>query len=452
MSPNDILNTDFTKPVKEQRTQNIKVIGVGGGGNNAVNHMYECGIRDVDFVLINTDRQVLDESPVPTKLTIGPGRGAGGKPERARDYAEKDAEKIAELFDDHTDMVFVTAGLGGGTGTGAGPVVARIAKQKGILTVGIVTIPFSFEGRKKILKALEGAREMSENVDALLTIRNERLTQIYPELSIFNAFQRADDTLLNAAQGITDIITIRGDINRDFNDVDTTLREGGTAIISTGYGSGENRVREAINEALNSPLLCNTDILRSKKLLIVLYVNKDDENFPFKMSETDQLTDFVNDIDEDVEVMWGLYRDDSLEDKVKITILASGFDSEVGDDDPAQIKEPVNRPTAPIKKDKPTGPLSGVYNGKPRHPALRVPVMKPEDYDNEEAIAASEVPTVDRIPRHGQAGMQRIRTSAPVITPKAPETVEEPRPEPKKPADDTTDDKGITGSISFADV
>lgn len=452
MSPNDILNTDFTKPVKEQRTQTIKVIGVGGGGNNAVDHMYKCGIRDVDFVLINTDKQVLDESPVPTKLTIGPGRGAGGKPERARDYAEKDAEKIAELFDDHTDMVFVTAGLGGGTGTGAGPVVARIAKQKGILTVGIVTIPFSFEGRKKILKALEGAREMSENVDALLTIRNERLTQIYPELSIFNAFQRADDTLLNAAQGITDIITIRGDINRDFNDVDTTLREGGTAIISTGYGSGENRVRDAINEALNSPLLCNTDILRSKKLLIVLYVNKDDENFPFKMAETDQLTDFVNDIDEEVEVMWGLYRDESLEDKVKITILASGFDSEVDDDDPAQIKEHVNRPTTPKIVDKQAGRLGGVYNDKPRHPAMRVPVMKPEDYDNEEAIAASEVPTVDRIPRHGQAGTQRIRTSAPVITPKATETKEEPQPEPKKPADDTPDDKGITGSISFTDL
>ena len=224
MSPNEILNNDFTRPVNEHKTQNIKVIGVGGGGNNAVDHMYKCGIRDVDFVLINTDKQVLDESPVPTKLTIGPGRGAGGIPERARDYAEKDAEKIAELFNDHTDLVFVTAGLGGGTGTGAGPVVARIAKQKGILTVGIVTIPFRFEGRKKILKALEGAREMSENVDALLTIRNERLTQIYPELSIFNAFQKADDTLLNAAQGITDIITIRGDINRDFNDVDTTLR------------------------------------------------------------------------------------------------------------------------------------------------------------------------------------------------------------------------------------
>ena len=452
MDANDIIeNNDFNSaPVGP--AQRIKVIGVGGGGNNAVNHMYRHGIKDVNFVLINTDRQALDESPVPTKLVIGPGRGAGGRPERAAKYAEENADKIMEVFDDNTDMVFVTAGMGGGTGTGAGPVVARIAKELGILTVGIVTIPFSFEGRKKILKALEGAREMSENVDALLTIRNERLTQIYPELSIFNAFQRADDTLLNAAQGITDIITIRGDINRDFNDVDTTLREGGTAIISTGYGSGENRVREAINEALNSPLLCNTDILRSKKLLIVLYVNKDDENFPFKMSETDQLTDFVNDIDEDVEVMWGLYRDDSLEDKVKITILASGFDSEVGDDDPAQIKEPVNRPTAPIKKDKPTGPLSGVYNGKPRHPALRVPVMKPEDYDNEEAIAASEVPTVDRIPRHGQAGTQRIRTSAPVITPKAPETKEEPRPEPKKPADDTPDDKGITGSISFADV
>ena len=449
MLPNEILNNDFTRPVNEHKTQNIKVIGVGGGGNNAVDHMYKCGIRDVDFVLINTDKQVLDESPVPTKLTIGPGRGAGGIPERARDYAEKDAEKIAELFNDHTDMVFVTAGLGGGTGTGAGPVVARIAKQKGILTVGIVTIPFRFEGRKKILKALEGAREMSENVDALLTIRNERLTQIYPELSIFNAFQKADDTLLNAAQGITDIITIRGDINRDFNDVDTTLREGGTAIISTGYGKGENRVRDAINEALNSPLLCNTDIMRSKKLLIVLYVNKDDEKFPFKMSETDQLTDFVNDIDDEVEVMWGLYRDESLEDKVKITILASGFDSEVMDDDPSRIRDNTNHPTKPLR-EKQAADLDKVYD-KPRHPALRVPVMKPEDYDNEEAIAASEVPTVDRIPRHGQVGTRNVRSAAPVTPAPAPEVKEEPKPEAKKPSSDKPDDNGIIGSISFGD-
>ncbi len=449
MSPNDIINsTDFTAPVKSGKTQKIKVIGVGGGGNNAVDHMYECGIRDVEFILINTDRQVLDESPVPTKLCIGPGLGAGGKPEKARNYAEEDAEKIAALFDDNTDMVFVTAGLGGGTGTGAAPVVARIAKQKGILTVGIVTIPFMFEGRRKVLKALDGAKEMGASVDAMLTIRNERLTQIYPELSIFNAFARADDTLLNAAKGITDIITIRGEINRDFNDVDSTLREGGTAIISTGYGSGENRVRAAIDEALNSPLLSNTDILRSKKLLIVLYVNSDDEAYPFQMSETNQLTDFVNDIDEEVDVMWGLYKDETLEDKVKITILASGFDSDVTDDNPTVIRNRPVRGGADKKTDRPD--LTDAYGVPVRHPATKVPVMNPADYDNEEAIANAETPTTERVPRHGQIRRTRpltqvkVQPATPSPKPAQPETAAE------KPA--SLGNNGTVGKISFDDM
>lgn len=444
--PNDIINnTGFTQPEKESKTQNIKVIGVGGGGNNAVNHMYECGIRDVDFILINTDRQVLDESPVPTKLCIGPGRGAGGKPERARDYAEQEAEKIAALLDDNTDMVFVTAGLGGGTGTGAGPVVARIAKEKGILTVGIVTIPFMFEGRKKVLKALEGAKEMGGNVDALLTIRNERLTQIYPELSIFNAFARADDTLLNAAQGITDIITIRGEINRDFNDVDTTLRDGGTAIISTGYGRGEDRVRAAIDAALNSPLLCNTDILHSRKLLIVLYVNADDKQYPFQMSETTQLTDFVNDIDEEVDVMWGLYKDDTLEDQVKITILASGFDMDVTSVRPGDLQDPkptpIRKPAAPV-----SNPFDEDYGRKPRHPGSKVPLMNPADYDSEDAIANAETPTTSRIPRYGQ---QHARPASQPRVQHAAKPAAEAKPAAAPSEKPKADDNGIVGSISF---
>ena len=333
MDANDIIeNNDFNSaPVGP--AQRIKVIGVGGGGNNAVNHMYRHGIKDVNFVLINTDRQALDESPVPTKLVIGPGRGAGGRPERAAKYAEENADKIMEVFDDNTDMVFVTAGMGGGTGTGAGPVVARIAKELGILTVGIVTIPFLFEGRQKILKALDGAREMQKNVDALLVINNERLTEIYKNLSFINAFAKADDTLLTAAQSITDIITITGLINRDFNDVDTTLRDGGTAIISTGYGEGPNRVQVAIEDALHSPLLRNTDIFTAKELLMVLYVDKDDVNHPFEMEELNQLTQFVNNITQEVDVMWGLYPVEGLGDQVKITLLASGFDISINDDD-----------------------------------------------------------------------------------------------------------------------
>ena len=214
-----------------------------------------------------------------------------------------------------------------------------MAKERGILTVGIVTIPFLFEGRKKVLKALEGAEEMARNVDALLVINNERLTEIYPDYEIISAFAKADDTLLHAAQGITEIITNQGIINRDFNDVDSTLREGGTAIISSGYGEGEHRVTKAIEDALHSPLLKNTDIIGSKKMLMILYISDDPEQ-PFNMSEADELTSFVSSIDQDVDVMWGLYKAPDLENKVKITILASGFDVTV-DPDTSEARRPA---------------------------------------------------------------------------------------------------------------
>ena len=235
----------------------IKVIGVGGGGNNAIKHMYNQGIKNVSFVVCNTDKQALDHSPVPNRVLIGPnitkGLGAGNKPEVARLAAEESTEQIDALFNDNTRMVFITAGMGGGTGTGAAPVVARIAKERGLLTIGIVTIPFLFEGEKKILKALDGADEMSKYVDALLVINNERLTDIYRDLDFINAFGKADETLSTAARSISELITCNGHINLDFNDVDTTLRNGGAAIISCGYGEGENRVTKAINDALKSP-------------------------------------------------------------------------------------------------------------------------------------------------------------------------------------------------------
>ena len=228
----------------------IKVVGVGGGGNNAINHMYAQKIEGVSFVVLNTDRQALNGSPVPNRVLIGPnttkGLGAGNKPELARAAAEESADEIASLFDDDTKMVFITAGMGGGTGTGAAPVVARIAQDKGMLTIGIVTIPFLFEGQKKIMKALAGADEMSKYVDALLIINNQRLIDIYPDLDFDNAFGKADDTLSTAARSISEIITASGKINLDFNDVNTTLRDGGVAIISCGYGEGEHRVTKAI--------------------------------------------------------------------------------------------------------------------------------------------------------------------------------------------------------------
>ncbi len=328
MEPLNIDSLANSFKVNEELTNHtniIKVIGVGGGGNNAVAHMYRQNIKDVSFVVLNTDKQALLNSPVPDKTMIGTGLGAGNKPEKAREAAEEDIEKIRAIFDDDTRMVFITAGMGGGTGTGAAPIVAREAKAKNILTVGIVTIPFRFEGDKKILKALDGVDRMAEHVDALLVINNERLTEIYGDLDFLNAFGKADDTLAVAASSISEIITSDGYMNLDFNDVDTTLRNGGAAIISSGFGEGENRVTKAIEDALNSPLLKNRDIETSKRLLFNIYYSRNAEQ-AFRMSEAQEITDFVSRINPDVDVIWGVCFDDSLGEKVRITILAAGFD------------------------------------------------------------------------------------------------------------------------------
>lgn len=313
----------------------IKVIGVGGGGNNAVNHMYAQNIEGVSFVVMNTDRQALNNSSVPDKLLLGPtvtrGLGAGDVPEKACKAAEESADDIANLFDEDTKMVFITAGMGGGTGTGASPVVARIAKEKEKLTVGIVTIPFMFEGEEKILKALEGTKEMSNYVDAMLIINNERLTEIYDDLDLDNAFDKADDTLTIAARSIAEMITYHGKTNLDFEDVNTTLREGKTAIISTGYGEGENRVTKAIQDALNSPLLKNRDIVSSKRFLFNLYYSQEAEH-KVKMGEMSEITKFMTNFSKNVKVIWGRAVDNTLGDKVKITILAAGFDISLGGD------------------------------------------------------------------------------------------------------------------------
>ena len=409
----DIISNHEFDGIQHVPAQRIKVIGVGGGGNNAVNHMFKEGIRDVSFVLINTDKQALEQSSIPNCLVIGPGRGAGGRPERARAYAEDNAEHIAQLFDDNTDMVFITAGMGGGTGTGAAPVIARIAKEMGILTVGIVTIPFLFEGKRKVIKAIEGAREMARNVDALLTINNQRLNEIYPDLDIFNAFARANDTLLTATQSITDIITIPGTINRDFNDVDTTLRDGGTAIISSGYGEGDQRVTQAIEDALHSPLLRNTSIFSSKKILMVLYVDTDSKAHPFNMEETNQLTDFIQNIDPDVDVMWGLYQLPDLGDKVKISILASGFEmpeyadeeAEVAASAPAPKKDEERAKGAAATHEQPQetdttnrqnvdDTIAKIYGQRAvvtmNQPGSNTKIFQPDELDDESAIADIE--------------------------------------------------------------
>lgn len=315
---------DFGEP--DRQNSIIKVIGVGGGGGNAVNNMYKQGIHDVSFVVCNTDAQALKDSPVPERLQLGSeGLGAGNRPEKARLAAEESIDDIKAMLSDGTKMDFITAGMGGGTGTGAAPVIARVSKELGILTVGIVTIPFKFEGNKKIDQALDGVDEMAKHVDALLVINNERLRKVYPDLSLLNGFAKADDTLSVAAKSIAEIITVRGLINLDFNDVRTVLKDGGVAIMSTGFGEGEGRVRKAIDDALNSPLLNDNDVYNSQKILLSIAFSSDNGTDGLAMEEMNEINDFMSRFGSNFELKWGIAIDNTLEKKVKITILATGF-------------------------------------------------------------------------------------------------------------------------------
>ena len=302
----------------------IKAIGVGGGGGNAVAHMYHEQIEGVRYLVCNTDRKALDDNPVPDQLQLGPGLGAGGKPEKGRELAEESIEKIKQTLDKDTKMVFITAGMGGGTGTGASPIIAREAREKGILTVGIVTIPFLFERERQINKALDGLVLLAKEVDALLVINNQRLCDIYPDLSVINAFRHADETLSTAVRSITEIITMHGRINLDFEDVRTVLKDGGVAVMSTGYAEGDERVKHAIEEALHSPLLNNNDVYRSDRILLAITFN-DSPQTALRTEEMNEVTDFMSRFSDDVETKWGMATDSSLGAKVKITILASGF-------------------------------------------------------------------------------------------------------------------------------
>lgn len=391
--------------VKEDQVSDIMVVGVGGGGNNAINNMYKNNVKNVDFVVCNTDAQALNKSKVPTKLLIGPkttgGKGAGNIPEVARAAAEESYEDIEALFDKGTKMVFVTAGMGGGTGTGAAPIVAKAAKEKGLLTIGIVTIPFLFEGDTKIEKALDGADEMSKYVDALLVINNERLREIYPDFTFFNAFGKADDTLTTAARSISELITGEGYINLDFNDVDTTLRNGGAAIISTGYGEGEGRMTQAFNEALNSPLLKNSDIMTAKKLLFNIYFAQNTER-PFTMEETSEITSFVAGINPGVDVIWGATVDDSLGDKIKITILAAGFDvklKEEKEEETIDFINPITPKPRPVMPKTPSNRIREAYGEEKvgemqKHKYI---VLNVASMDNDAIVEAFEAtPTFNR--------------------------------------------------------
>ena len=379
----------------------IKVIGVGGGGGNAVNHMYREGIHDVTFVVSNLDQQALNDSPVPGKLLLGnEGLGAGNKPEKARKAAEESVEDIRKLLNDGSKIAFITAGMGGGTGTGAAPIIARESKEMGILTVGIVTIPFLFEGTKKIIQALDGVEEMAKHVDALLVINNERLRQIYPELTVLDAFAKADDTLSVAAKSIAEIITVHGLINLDFNDVKTVLKDGGVAIMSMGYGEGEGRVQKAIKDALHSPLLNDNDIYNSKKILLSITFANNNGSSGLMMDEMNDVNDFMGKFGDEFEIKWGLAIDPELGDKVKVTILATGFGIENVDMMPEHLNEREKQSLIDAKRQDDQDRIAEVYGEKGKQMSKRRPqlfLFKQEDLDNEDIIlAVEETPTYKR--------------------------------------------------------
>ena len=424
----------------------IKVIGVGGGGGNAVTHMYKEGIHDVTFVLCNTDNQALNRSDVPIKLLLGreipQGLGAGNKPERAMMAAEESLDDLRGMLNDGTKMVFITAGMGGGTGTGAAPVIARIAKDMGILTVGIVTIPFLFEGERKIIQALNGVEEIAKNVDALLVINNERLREIYSDLSVMNAFGKADDTLTIAAKSIAEIITLPGIINLDFADVNTTMKDGGVALMSNGFGEGEGRVRQAVEDALNSPLLSNNDVKNAKKILFNVYFSEEAE---LRMEEMNDVHNFMSEFNRDIEVIWGTAVDNTLGNKVKMTILATGFTM---DDIPliadkrrteaAQMtEEELRLEEERIEKERKERDLIGKYYGASAQKAGRFTsrakavVLTQEELDDDALIALIEDnPTYNRDPKI--VARARSKVAGEDIQVSVPTTAKQPTNQPRQ--------------------
>jgi cell division protein FtsZ len=339
----------------------IKVIGVGGGGGNAVNHMYNQGIKGVDFVICNTDHQALDISPVPIKMQLGAslteGRGAGAIPEIGKNAAIENIDDIKAFLQKDTKMVFITAGMGGGTGTGAAPVIAKVAKDMGILTVGIVTVPFSFEGRKRKLQAEEGLEEMRKNVDTLLIINNDRLREMFGNLSLGNAFAQADDVLATAAKGIAEVISVTGMINVDFNDVSTVMKNSGVAIMGSAVAEGDNRALEAVKTSLSSPLLNDNNIEGAKYVLLnITYGSKE-----ILMDEIGEITDYIQDeAGSSADVIWGHGYDETLGEAICVTLIATGFHStpitgfekapekkvvSLDENIPTMISKPIDRPT-----------------------------------------------------------------------------------------------------------
>lgn len=383
----------------------IKIIGVGGGGGNAVGQMYRDNIPEVRYLVTNSDSKALQDSPVPDQLQLGPGLGAGGDPVKGEELAEECLDKIKAIFDEDTKMVFITAGMGGGTGTGASPVIAREARKLGILTVGIVTIPFLFEREKQIDKALDGLERLGKEVDAMLVINNQRLCDIYPDMSVINAFKRVDETLSTAVSSITEIISMHGRINLDFEDVRTVLTKGGVAVMSTGYAEGENRVTRAIEAALNSPLLNNNDVYNANRILLSI-TTSDDPRSTMRTNEIDEITEFMNRFPADIHTKWGFSLDRSLGEKIKVTILASGFGLySKKNSSRAELREQTLRNMENEKRNE----LRGRYYQTPNKGKRRrhIFLFSGEDLLNPQLLAK-----VEEIPTYLRTGeiLQDIRT------------------------------------------
>jgi len=376
----------------EDQSQNIiKVIGVGGGGQNAVRNMYNEGIEGVTFAVCNTDSAALTKSPVPVKLQLGSvGLGAGANPEVGKKEAQSNIQDIERLLDDGTKMVFIAAGMGGGTGTGAAPVVAKVAKDKGLLTIGVVTIPFYFEQKRKIIKALRGVDELQKHVDAMLIVNNERICDIYSntKVTLQEALKRADDILKNAVKGISELITIstEGDINLDFCDVETTMRNGGGAIMAIGRASGERRVQRAILDAIESPLLYGNDIGKAKRILFNIYAS---EKSPLFVPELSEISDFFDQLDPEIDVIWGTATDNSLDDDAKVIILAADMDDGSErkerethkEDDNSYYEDLISKLYKPMRTNKAEKPEN---DGKSDEETVEKPTLTVVVTENEE--------------------------------------------------------------------
>ena len=341
--------------IPEDNESIIKVIGVGGGGSNAVAYMFEQGIVGVDFAISNTDNQAMNQSKIPVKIQLGPnlteGRGAGSKPAVGRESCIESLEEVKHFFQHNTKMLFVTAGMGGGTGTGAAPVIAKAARELDILTVAIVTMPFGFEGRRRAKQAQEGLEELKKNVDTLIVISNDKLRKIYGNLSLSDAFAQADNILTTAAKGIAEIITVPGYVNVDFEDVNTVMRDSGVAVMGTAVKDGENRALEAVESALESPLLEDSDIKGAKHILL----NITSGARQVTMDEVFEITEYVqNEAGEGTDLIWGNCHDESLGDSLAVTVIATGFQSSLKENELRFKAEQVRKQEEPVKQPRKT--------------------------------------------------------------------------------------------------